>query len=235
MRGQLVAVHHRQADVEERDVGARSSSQLPARDRRRGDLHLVAAACAAASASESAASTLSSTTSTAARRPRAGRAGRGAPSRRWHGAASTAAAGDDEVAAPARPVAVRLDAARRAAAPGSSPAPGRCPSPPSARSSVRAPCTNRSNTCGSSVGVDADAVVAARDHDFVRRRAAAASAMWPPRVGVLGGVGQQVGDHLRQPRRRRRSHAQAGRPARRRCSWWRRCSSSGLRHLDRAA
>ena len=74
---------------------------------------------------------------------------------------------------------------------------------PAARSaSCALPARTRSKMRGSIVRRDADAVVAYADHDARRRRCArASSAMRPPGVGVLGGVGQQVGDHLRQAHR----------------------------------
>ena len=100
-----------------------------------------------------------------------------------------------------RPVAARLDRAAvqldQAAHEREPDARGR---PASGRASVSA-CANRSKTRGSSLGRDADAVVAHADDRPRRRRARRSSAMRPPVVGVLRGVVEQVGEHLREPRR----------------------------------
>ena len=183
----------------------------------------------ATSASSSAASSLSSTTRTRSRR--AGAAPRSSPcAAAGARGARRRAAGERqahrELAAAARPVAVRARRCRRAARPGCARAPGRGRGRPAARSSALPPCTNRSKMRGSSSG-RCRCRCRGRDHALRRPRASRRTAIAPAGSGVLGGVGEQVGDHLREARRVGVEHQRRRRP--RRCAGGGGgCSSSGL-------
>ena len=74
------------------------------------------------------------------------------------------------------------------------------PRPPLARSCTGSTWANSSKTVASALGRDADAGVAHPDHDLVPL--ARPGERDPSRlVGVLGRVGQQVGEHLLEPGR----------------------------------
>ena len=90
---------------------------------------------------------------------------------------------------------------RRASARGCATSVRPMPSPPCERRFERSTCMNMSNTRSSMRRRDADAVVAARETTRLRRAAPRRERDAPAGVGVLGGVRQQVREHLREPHR----------------------------------
>ena len=89
---------------------------------------------------------------------------------------------------------------RRASRPGCGPGSGRSPGRPAHRSSAWSAWTNISKMLGQHLRRDPDAVSRTR-HDGLARPPATVSAMPAARVGVLGGVVQQVPEDLLQPGR----------------------------------
>ena len=106
---------------------------------------------------------------------------------------------DDELAALADAGAARGDRGRRASRPAGAPATGRCRGRPASGRAPPATWPNISKMPRQLRGGDADAGVAHRTTASLPSRSTA-SAIRPPRGRVLGGVDQQVGEHLRQPR-----------------------------------
>ena len=135
----------------------------------------------------------------AGRRCAAGRRAAAAAARPRLLPARAAAARRTRCPCPARRCAPRP--CRRASRRGPSPASGRCP----ARPAIVAPwstCTNTSKTRGQHLGGDARSPVS-RSRSTARARPPArrVSRIVPLARRVLGGVGQQVADDLRQPHR----------------------------------
>ena len=140
-----------------------------------------------------AASTLSSTTRTRSRLARGARRSRAATFRRRRGRRRRAAAarrtrcrGPGPRCAP-RPC-------RRASRPASAPGSGRCPARPARGRATGSPARTGRRRCPSSSAAHADPVVAHRDDRLAALTTRRVSAMWPPGVGVLGGVVEQVGE-----------------------------------------
>ena len=100
----------------------------------------------------------------------------------------------------------RRGCCRHAVRPACASAPGRCPGR-RARGSGRLLLREHLEHAFQPVRRDADAAVAHREHAHRRPRSTTRSSMLPARVGVLGRVGQQVHEDLRQPRRGRRAAA----------------------------
>ena len=127
----------------------------------------------------------------------------------------------------AGPVAVRRAPCRRAARPGCARASGRCRGPPCDRSSACAPCDEQVEDVAAGPRARCRCRCRGRDARPRRPRARARHGDRAARRRVLGGVGQQVGEHLRQARRVA-VDAQARAAARRPSACVLRCSSSGL-------
>ena len=177
------------------------------------------------------ASPLSSTTSMRMRAWPPRRRRLGAAPRRRAPLASAQRQRDDELAAPAGPVARRDDrppcistSRRTSVRP--------MPSPPCGALERASTCANRSNTRGEHVGRDADAVVADADDARRRPRRAPSTSMRPPSGVYLRGVVEQVAEHLREARRGRR-RSRTGSPAASTSSTWPARSISRPARLDR--
>ena len=174
------ASHRRQAVVGRRTVRQPSSSSIIAR--------LLAL------------STLSSTTSTRGAGVRQGAAGGAGAPRRCRQAAASVGRRTVKRAAAVLALALGLDACRRASRPAASPASGRCRGRPArARGCGRPARTCRTRAAACSAGMPMP--VSLHGHHRLARLAPGAEHD-PAALGrVLGGVVEQVGEHLRQPGR----------------------------------
>ena len=191
-----------QADVEQHDVRARTSRpRCTRRQRRRGRCARRGSRAARASCARlSALSTLSSTTSTREPRCRPGRRS-ARPARMGAGLRLRRRGRRTRTRCPVPgPSLCGLDAAAVHLDQLLAPAPGRCRGRP-ARARARVDLREHVEHPRQHRRRNADAGVAARDHAPRAPLAPAPSAMRPPVGRVLGGVVEQVGDHLRQPRR----------------------------------
>ena len=202
VRRQLVAVHHRQADVEEGDVRRELGRDAAARSARRARRARRSPCCASASASSSA-PIFVVVDDQDARRASMRRLRSLRPTPRVDCEASPPAPRgrqpDDELAALARARRCAPTPCRRAARPGCARSSGRCPARPASARAPAAPArTDR--RCAAACPAAMPMPVSRTDSTARRHRPAAPAPRSRRRRRVLRGVGQQVRDDLAETR-----------------------------------